>query len=395
MGAWGVYVAFGMLITLNGALVPLVREDLDLSRSEMGLILGAWQLVYIVTAIPSGRFIDWIGARRALMISAVIMLGSALLRTTASGFWSLLIPVGLFGLGAPIISVGAPKVAASLFEGRDRRRAVGIYGTAPAIGGVLALSLSTNVVGPLVNDNWRTITLIMTGLAALALVAWVVVSRDLDGLIEPGGGPPITEYLTIARRPVVTFVLGLAVLMFFATHGISTWLVAMLTEAGWTTQAAGLWAAGGTVVGLGATFLIPRFATLERRRPLMIAMLLVGAVGTTSLLTTNPIVLALAVGASTIPRVAITPILIMTWMDHADVGPGHIAAATGLFFSLSQIGGVTGPAVTGALADATGDFQVPLFLQSGVMLTIALALALGYSKAVALKTLPTATPASR
>ncbi len=382
LGAWGVYVAFGMLITLNGALVPLVREDLGLSRSQMGLILGAWQFVYILTAIPSGRFIDWIGVRRALMVSAVIMLGSAVLRTTATGFWSLLIPVGLFGVGAPIISIGAPKVAASLFEGSDRRRAVGIYGTAPAIGGVLALSLSTNLIGPLVDDNWRTITLIMTGLAGLGLIVWVVVSRGLDAVIEPGGGPLIGEYLGLAKMPVVSFILGLAVLNFFTAHGISQWLVAMLTETGWSAEASALWAAAGTVVGLAATFLIPRFATVERRRSLMIAILLLGSVGVVSLLTTNPLVLALAVGASAIPRVAIMPILVMVMMDHRDVGPGHIAAATGLFFSLSQIGGVAGPAITGAMADATGDFQAPLFMQAGVMLTIALALALGFNKAV-------------
>jgi CP family cyanate transporter-like MFS transporter len=382
LGAWGVYVAFGMLITLNGALVPLVREDLDLSRSQMGLILGAWQFVYILTAIPSGRFIDWIGVRRALMVSAVIMLGSAVLRTTATGFWSLLIPVGLFGVGAPIISIGAPKVAASLFEGSDRRRAVGIYGTAPAIGGVLALSLSTNLIGPLVDDNWRTITLIMTGIAGFGLIVWIVVSRGLDAVIEPGGGPLIGEYLGLAKTPVVTFILGLAVLNFFAAHGISQWLVAMLTETGWSAEASALWAAAGTVVGLAATFLIPRFATVARRRSLMIVILLLGSVGVVSLLTTNPLVLALAVGASAIPRVAIMPILVMVMMDHRDVGPGHIAAASGLFFSLSQIGGVAGPAITGAMADATGDFQAPLFMQAGVMVTIALVLALGFNKAV-------------
>jgi predicted MFS family arabinose efflux permease len=382
LGAWGIYVAFGMLITLNGALVPLIRDDLDLSRSEMGVILGAWQFVYIATAIPSGRFVDRIGVRRALVVSAIIMLGSALLRTTATGFWSLLIPVALFGIGAPIISVGAPTVAASLFVGSDRRRAVGVYGTAPAIGGVLALTLSTNVIGPLVDDSWRSITLVITALAAVALVAWVFASRGLDSVIQPGGGPPLGEYWSIARRPVVAFVLVLAVLVFFAAHGIGQWMVAMLNEAGWSTEAAALWAAGGTIVGLAATFVIPRFATTERRRSIMIAVLLIGALGTASLLTTSPIVLALAVGASTIPRVVLIPILIMIWMDHPDVGPAHIAAATGLFFSLSQIGGVAGPAFTGAVADATGDFQTSLFLQCGVMAAIALALAFGYNRAV-------------
>ncbi len=174
----------------------------------------------------------------------------------------------------------------------------------------------------------RRTVLRTAGLAGLGLIVWVVVSRGLDAVIEPGGGPLIGEYFGLAKTPVVTFILGLAVLNFFAAHGTSQWLVAMLTETGWSAEASALWAAAGTVVGLAATFLIPRFATVERRRALMIAILLLGSVGVVSLLTTNPLVLALAVGASAIPRVAIMPILVMVMMDHRDVGPCHIAAAT-------------------------------------------------------------------
>ncbi len=383
LGAWGVYIAFGALIALNGALVPLIRADLGLSLSQMGVILGAWQFVYIATAIPSGRFIDWIGVRLAITISAIIMLSSAALRATATGFWSLLVPVAAFGLGAPIISVGAPKVAASLFEGSDRRKAVALYGTAPGVGGVLALVTSTNVIGPFVDDSWKAITLIITAVASVALVVWLVVSKDLDGLIAPGGGPNFADYFALARRPVVSFVLTMAILGFFTGHGIGQWLVAILSESGWSNDEATIWAAGGTFVGLVAAFTVPRFADARRRQPLLMGVLLIGALGAVMLLATNTVVLAFAIGAAAIPRVVVMPLLVMMLMDHKDVGPANIAAATGLFFSLSQIGGVTGPAVTGALADSTGSFQTPLFVHGAVLLAMAAGLAFGYNRVAA------------
>lgn len=370
---WAVYATFGLLIGLNGALVPQIRADLGLSKTEMGVILGGWQFVYIATAIPAGRVTDALGARRALTISASIMLVTALARAGATGFWSLLLPVALFGVGAPIISVGAPKVTASLFDGSDRRKAVGVYGTAPPIGGVAALVLGPSVVGPFVGDDWRAITVVLTLAASGSLVFWLVASRGLDEVIAPGRGPTFREYAGLARRPIVAFVLVLAAVNFFATHGVGQWLVALLSDVGWTNRDAALWAAFGTAIGLLATFTVPRLATVPRRPWILASVLVVGGLGLLNVLTTTPVLLAAAIGASAIPRSTVMPILSMILMDHDDVGPERIGAASGLFFSVAQIGGVLGPATTGAVSEATGGFGAPIAVHAGVMAAMAVA----------------------
>jgi len=377
VGVWAVYTTFGLLITLNGTLVPQIREDLGLSRAEMGVVLGGWQFVYILTAIPAGRVVDKLGTRVAVTGSALVMLGTAALRTTATGFWSLLIPVAAFGIGAPIISVAAPKVAASLFEGAARRRAVGVYGTAPAIGGVIAFTFGGSVVAPLVDDDWRAVTLIMTAAASSSLLVWWFVSRGLDDLMAPDSGPALRDYARLARRPIVAFVLLLSALNFFAAHGIGQWLVAMLDDVGWSTSAASLWAAAGTTIGLIAALVVPRFATPDRRARVLAVVLGSGVVGAALLLTTSSAQLAFAIGLTALPRVVIMPILSMILMDHDDVGPTHIAAASGLFFSIAQIGGVAGPAMTGAVSDRTGGFGAPLTVHSGVWILMAVLLLVG------------------
>ncbi|MEM7323105.1 MAG: MFS transporter [Actinomycetota bacterium] len=382
-GAWAVYAAFGLLVSSTGALVPQIRDDLNLSDSVMGLVLGAWQLIYIGTAIPAGRVLDRFGIRRALLASMVIMLASGFGRAIAWDGWSLFASVALLGLGAPIISVGAPKVAASLFEGADRRLAVGIYSTAPVIGGALGLVLPANVVGPLVDDDWRLIIAVLTGFAAVALVIWVLVSGGLDGLLAPGAGPSLSEYRSIAALPVVRFVLFLSVLNFYFVHGVGQWVVAILDSAGWSPREAGLWAAFGTLGSLIASYVIPRMATSDRRPALMVGVMVAGAGSLFFLLSTQVLLLAPSLLVATIARSALVPLLIMVMMDHPDVGPERIAAATGLFFALAQIGGVTGPTLTGVLADASDGFRLPLLVHSGVALSIAFFIIVGYRRATA------------
>ena len=382
VGAAGVYAAFGLLVASTGALVPWIQADLGLTDSEMGLVLGAWQLVYIGASIPAGRIIDRFGIRRALLASMTVMLASGLGRAAGAGFPSLFAAVALLGAGAPIISAGAPKVAASLFEGAERRLAVAVYSTAPALGTMLGLALPTNVIGPLVGEDWRAVMVVVTAIAAIALVAWAAAARGLDGVLVPGAGPGLGQYRAIARTPVVRFVLALSIVTFFFVHGIGQWLVAILADAGWSSQQAGLLAALGSAGGLAASFALPRAATPSRRPALMIGALLAGAGSLAFLQAGSLVVVVPAVLVATAARSALMPVYVLTLMDHPAVGPERIAAATGLFFTTAQIGGVTGPAVTGLLSDLSGGFAMPLAVHAVVMVGVALAIAVGYRRAV-------------
>ena len=61
-GVWLVYFAFGLVQVAMAPLVRVIRTDLNLSDGVMGLILGAWPLVYIVSAMPCGVLLDRVGS---------------------------------------------------------------------------------------------------------------------------------------------------------------------------------------------------------------------------------------------------------------------------------------------------------------------------------------------
>jgi len=94
----------------------------------------------------------------------------------------------------------------------------------------------------------------------------------------------------------------------------------------------------------------------------------------------RPLQLAIAIGLTAVPRVVIMPILSIILMDHEDVGPTKIAAASGLFFAVAQIGGVAGPAVTGALSDRSGDFETAVNMHAAVWGFMILLLVVGLGR---------------
>ena len=91
---------------------------------------------------------------------------SALLRSQAQDYTMLLIAVALFGLGGPLISIGAPKISL-WFEGPQKGLAMGLYVTGPALGSIAALSLTNSVAMLSLTISGAVCCSVMEGCAAL------------------------------------------------------------------------------------------------------------------------------------------------------------------------------------------------------------------------------------
>ena len=156
-GVWLIYAAFGLVASSVAPLVDEIARELRMSHSAMGGVMGAWQLVFIVAAIPCGRLLDRLGNRYALVLGVLCVAASAVGRGLADAPWQLVCAVMLFGVGGPIISAGAPKVISEWFSGSERGLAMGIYVTGPAIGSITALMLTRAWLLPLLGGDWRAV----------------------------------------------------------------------------------------------------------------------------------------------------------------------------------------------------------------------------------------------
>jgi len=364
-GVWLIYFSFGVTIASMAPLLAPISAELGIGNSTMGAILGAWPLIYIVAAIPCGILLDRFGERRMLFAATLVMAASGLARSMADTPLELLLAVGLFGAGGPMISIGAPKLIAGLFEGRDRGTAMGLYVTGPYLGGVVALALTNSVVLPLADNDWRNVMLIYAGLVALSGVVWLILSapRIAPAPNSGTGGAKkfnFSAFSEILVLPEVRIILLMSIGIFFINHAMNNWLPEILRSRDFTPVSAGYWAALSAAVGIAGAIIVPRLATPDRRLAVMATLFLCALLA--SLLLRSNLVPLLVTGLilQGIARGGMMTVAILILMETPNVPKERLGLAGGLFFTTAEVGGVLGPVTFGILSDLGDGFALPL-----------------------------------
>ena len=378
---WLLYASFGITSGTIAPLVDPIIDDLGMTYSQMGLVLGAWQLVYIATAYPLGALIDKLGVRRSLGIGIFIVWLSLVLRGVATDFPTLFLAVALFGVGGPIISIGAPKVVSLWFQGNQRGLAAGIYTTGPVSGAAIALATAASVVMPL-TGTWRGISLVYGGVVLVVMLLWWVFARDIESPPESAGrraeaSVSLLETLrALLRIRNVQVIVVLAVATFLLNHGLNNWLPTLLQEKDMTLSQAGSWTAASTLAGTLGLIAIPAIARHGYRAMTMAFLLLLASGTTLGLATLGDASLIGSLMLSSIVRVPMMPILTLILMETRGVGALRMGAAGGLFFAAAEIGGFGGPFLLGILRDATDSLTLGVLFLAALSAALALTLPL-------------------
>ena len=378
---WLLYASFGITSGTIAPLVDPIIDDLGMTYSQMGLVLGAWQLVYIATAYPLGALIDKLGVRRSLGIGIFIVWLSLVLRGVATDFPTLFLAVALFGVGGPIISIGAPKVVSLWFQGNQRGLAAGIYTTGPVSGAAIALATAASVVMPL-TGTWRGISLVYGGVVLVVMLLWWVFARDIESPPVSAGrraeaSVSLLETLrALLRIRNVQVIVVLAVATFLLNHGLNNWLPTLLQEKDMTLSQAGSWTAASTLAGTLGLIAIPAIARHGYRAITMAFLLLLASGTTLGLATLGDASLIGSLMLSSIVRVPMMPVLTLILMETPGVGALRMGAAGGLFFAAAEIGGFGGPFLLGILRDATDSLTLGVLFLAALSAALALTLPL-------------------
>lgn len=396
LGVWLVYATFGMTTVSLAPLVADITRDLSISHASMGLVFGAWQLLFIVFAVPAGGLTDRLGVRRALLLASLLIALSGFLRSIAPGYWSLYAAVALLGLGGPLISTSAPKLVMRYFRGQDRGFAMGIYITGPALGGIAALSLTNSALMPLMGGDWRRVLLVWAAVALLAGAAWLLIASKREVKAADRVVPGTTRHrqrdviLELIRVPAVQWLLFMSVGIFLFNHGLNNWLPEILRAKGMSAAAAGYWATIPTLVGLAGSLTIPRLATPARRTWMLGGLFCAALVASLLLRADQGVVLMFGLALQGIARSSMMTVAMLTLVETPGIGERHAATASGLFFSAAEVGGASGPLIMGAIHDASGGFGACLGFLTSIaagLIVISLRLrriaALGDSRATA------------
>ena len=184
------FAVFSFAVTLQ-VIPPLVEalvNDLGMSHTQAGALMGLFTLPGIFLALPGGYLADRLGPGRVGLISLALMAAGSF---TMVPLTPPLLYMGRFlaGVGGGILIVVCPQIIAHRFMGKELGLAMGIFNTAVPMGTIL----SFNVLGYAHQSLGMRAVILLTGsLAVISLISFYLLYSDPPRVPEVGQPPPPT-----------------------------------------------------------------------------------------------------------------------------------------------------------------------------------------------------------
>ena len=171
---------------IMGILAPFIQEDLDLTNTELGLLIGlAFAVFYTLVAIPIAWLADRYNRVNILSIALATWSGFTALTGLANNF----IQIGLARMGVGIGEAGGSppshSIISDLFPKEERASALGVYSMGIPIGIMAAYFVTASLMGTGDDVDWRRIFIILglTGIG-LAVIVKLVLKEPVRGAME-------------------------------------------------------------------------------------------------------------------------------------------------------------------------------------------------------------------
>jgi ACS family D-galactonate transporter-like MFS transporter len=371
---------------------PTIQSEFHLSPSTMGLILGAFFWTYALMQMPSGVFVDRVGARIAYALAvgwwSVFTAACALAQGAASLFGFRL----LLGVGEAPAYPTNTKVVSEWFPRRERAFATSIFDGGARVGTALSLPIVTALI---VRFGWRT-SFVVTGLVGIVwALLWLRLYRpprqhpmvsaaelayiESDQETSPVGAQnaprsPAMRWRDLFKyRAIWGMMLGFFCLN-FVIYFFITWFPTYLVKArGFSLLKLGFYGMipalvsvlGGYLGGYVSDRLVRSGMKLTwaRKIPIVSGMLLSSCIAlAVKAETARGALTLLAISYSGLTFAAASVLSLPT-----DVAPSrkHVASISGIQNFASNLAGICISYVVGALLAKTGGFVVALTLAGG------------------------------
>src|SRR3954454_11268685 len=165
-------------ITVVNVALPVIREDLGASFSDLQWVVDAYALTLAALLLVSGSFADLVGRRRVFILGLILFSAASFACGLAQSPLWLILSRAVQGIGGAMLFATSLALLANAFSGRDRATAFGIWGA--TIGGAAAIG---PLVGGALTDSrrWEGILYVNVPIgiaAAFVTVAKVDESKD-------------------------------------------------------------------------------------------------------------------------------------------------------------------------------------------------------------------------
>lgn len=354
------YVDRGNLATA----APLIKAQLQLSSTQLGLLLSAFYWTYVVLMAPVGWATERFGARRVLAVGLAIWSLATFMTGFAAGFVSLFALRLMLGVGETAGFPCSSKMLATYVPRDQVGLANGILGfgylAGPAIGTLLGGLLMTRV-------GWRPVFMLFGGLSLLWLWPWLKLTAR-ESLVPRAAGTSDSApaFGQILRQRALW---GASLGHFAGNYNlyfILAWLpVYLVNVRGFSMPVMAGVASGAYLINalsaLGAGWLVDRWVRTGRSATVIYKLLMalnsIVSIGCMAGMVLLPVQQAIGclylfevvLGLSSPGTFGIAQIM---------AGPLAVGRWIGIQNTCANLAGILAPAITGMLVDFTGTFAV-------------------------------------
>jgi MFS family permease len=372
-----------------------ISAELNLSASEMGLLLAAFSLPYAIAQLPMGIMLDRLGARvmlgAGILVWSVAQLAGGLVQT----FQQFFVARVVLGVGeAPQFPAGA-KVFSEWYAIEERGKPTGIFVASTTIAPALAPPVLTVLM---LAFGWRGMFIILGVIGIFAAIGWYALYRDRrDVKLEPEE----VDHLSGVDRAAsdgnqMTFAEWKSLFLMRTTWGIAlgfmgviymvflyvTWLPAYLqqerglsiAESGWVLMIPFIGGTLGQITsGIASDRLLARGLSpiVSRKWPICIGLIFAAAFTVPAAYTPN---LTMAIIFLTLAMYFVNLASGGAWALVSVAAPRRLVASLGSIMNFGGYSaGAAAPLITGIVVDQTGSFVNALLISAVVAVAGALA----------------------
>lgn len=368
---------------------PILRKDLGLSATELGLVFSAFAVPYGFLQPFGGWLGDRFGPRWVLFAFGALWAVATAWTGLATGLVTLLIARFMLGFGEGATFPTATKAMATWLPARRRAFAQGITHSFARIGGAIAPPIVGFIM---VAYSWHMAFYVLGAVSFIWVIWWVAFFRDNPHdhpRITPAERaelPPAAKKRPVPWGPLAKKILPVTVVDFcygWTLWVYLTWLPSFLADSYHLSITKFAWFSSGvllagvigdTVGGLLSDAVLVRTGNLKLARRLNLVVGLLGSLVflLPTLFIHNLIAVSLLLSFAFFFLELTNSVL---WALPMDIAPQYAGTAGGMMNLGFGIAGILSPSVFGFLIDRTGSWQVP-FATSVLLLFIGVLLAL-------------------
>ena len=362
----------GLNIFAVSPILPLIIEDLAISRANAGLLVALAPLVAALFGLPGGAVTVRLGLKRTFAAGWFAM-ALLVLSAVAPNFSTLLALRLVYGLGLALVLTATGPLLIQWFKPREVLVMNGLNTAVLSLGIAVSLAVAAPLAGAL---DWQSSLGIFGGVGVLGTLAWVWLGPAPEKPDQQEALLSVSEITRILKSRPILLLLAADAGVLIQYTALSGWLPTFYSEArGMSLSQAGFLTGLLPLVGVFAVLagaIMPlKFGSPKLYLIASGVLVILGGLGSFGL--TNRAAIYGAVVLVGIGSWLYVPTLLSRSMELVGMIPRNVAIVWGSLITFSGIGMFIAPILVGALRDATGSFTLGFLICSGAAWSLLLA----------------------